>query len=109
MVEQEIGKRIKFYRKKRGLTQEELAERVELSSHFISALERGMYSVKLENLVKIMNVLECTADDLFCDSLDDKTRINASRLAKEMALIPDYEQERIFKVVELLVNTAKSK
>lgn len=109
MIEREIGKKIKFYRKKRGLTQEQLAEKVELSSHFISALERGMYSVKLENLVKIINVLECTADDLFCDSLSDKTRANASRLAKEMATLPEHEQERIFKVVELLVHTAKRK
>ena len=109
MIEREIGKRIKFYRKKRGLTQEELAEKVELSSHFISALERGMYSVKLENLVKIMNVLECTADDLFCDSVKDKTKAHASRLAKEMSNIPEHEQERIFKVLELLVITAKRK
>ena len=104
-----MGEILRTLRREKNLTQEELAEKVELSSHFISALERGMYSVKLENLVKIMNVLECTADDLFCDSVKDKTKAHASRLAKEMSNIPEHEQERIFKVLELLVSTAKRK
>lgn len=39
-----IGKRIKEYRKRSGLTQEALAEKVQLSAHYVSAVECGRVS-----------------------------------------------------------------
>ena len=40
----ELGEKIKELRNKQGLTQEELADRAELSKGFISQLERDMTS-----------------------------------------------------------------
>ena len=55
MVGKCIGKRIAELRKKRNMTQEELSETIGISPHYLSALERGIYNIKLEKLVMIIN------------------------------------------------------
>lgn len=57
----EIGAKIKRLRLQRGLTQEELADRCELSKGFISLLERDLTSPSIATLV---DILECLGTDL---------------------------------------------
>ena len=57
----EIGKKIKRLRLQRGLTQEELADRCELSKGFISLLERDLTSPSIATL---MDILESLGSDL---------------------------------------------
>ncbi|MBO4299307.1 MAG: helix-turn-helix domain-containing protein, partial [Clostridia bacterium] len=57
----EIGEKIKRLRLQRGLTQEELADRCELSKGFISLLERDLTSPSIATLG---DVLECLGTDL---------------------------------------------
>ena len=45
-----IGERIKFWRQQRGVTQEQLAEKVELTPGFISLIETGKKRASLETL-----------------------------------------------------------
>ena len=59
-----IGERIKFWRQQRRLTQEELAEAVELTSGFISLIETGKKRASLETLLSICRVLNITLNDL---------------------------------------------
>lgn len=107
MVEKQIGKRIQMIRKHRGLTQENLAEMLGISTNHMSSLERGLYNVKIEMLVRIMNCLDCTADDLFCDVIKSGYKAKASRLSDLIAELPAREQKRIFDVVETMVQNAK--
>ena len=53
----EIGKKIKRLRLQRGLTQEELADRCELSKGFISLLERDLTSPSIATLMDILESL----------------------------------------------------
>ena len=52
----EIGKKIKDLRIAKGLTQEELADRSELSKGFISQLERDLTSPSIATLIDILQV-----------------------------------------------------
>ena len=58
----EIGGRINARRKELGLTQEMLAERMEVSVQMISNLELGKKAIRPENLVKLCDVLNVSAD-----------------------------------------------
>ncbi len=53
----EIGEKIKRLRSRRGLTQEELAARTELSKGFISQLERDITSPSIATLMDILEAL----------------------------------------------------
>ena len=58
----EIGGRINARRKELGLTQEMLAEQMEVSVQMISNLELGKKAIRPENLVKLCEVLNVSAD-----------------------------------------------
>ncbi|MBQ3138909.1 MAG: helix-turn-helix transcriptional regulator [Ruminococcus sp.] len=103
-----IGKRIKQIRQNKGITQEKMAEMLELSSGFYSALERGNYNIKIETLVAILNLLECSADDLFCDVTKHGYKHKSSKIEESLKDLDDNEREMIFSVVETMVNTAKN-
>lgn len=52
-----LGQRLRVERRKAGLTQEQLAERLDLSANFIAHLERGSRNVSLSGLVAMANAL----------------------------------------------------
>ena len=64
-----IGKRIKIARIKADLTQERLAEMVEISPTHMSNIETGSTRVSLSAIVSLANALSVTVDDLLCDSV----------------------------------------
>jgi len=59
-----IGLRIKEIRKRRGITQAQLAEMTDLSVPYVSYLENGKKKISLETLIRTCNALEVTLDDL---------------------------------------------
>ena len=67
-----IGKKIKYLRIKNGLTQEELADRSELSKGFISQLERDLTSPSIATLVDILECLGTNLKEFFSEDKDEK-------------------------------------
>ena len=59
----EIGSKIKSLRLKKGLTQEELGERTDLTKGHISQLERNLNSPSIETLFALLEVLGTTPKD----------------------------------------------
>lgn len=52
-----LGKKFKEYRKKAKLTQEEIAEKIDISEKHYGQLERGCFSPSLETFFKLIEVL----------------------------------------------------
>lgn len=68
----EIGKKIKRLRLQRGLTQEELADRCELSKGFISLLERDLTSPSIATLTDILESLGSDLKSFFSETGHEK-------------------------------------
>ncbi|AQP53656.1 Cro/Cl family transcriptional regulator [Vagococcus penaei] len=66
-----IGKKIKNLRIQKGLTQEELGERTDLSKGYISQLERDLSSPSLETFFSILEVLGVSPKEFF----DEKKQV----------------------------------
>ena len=60
-----IGRRIKYIRDKKGLTQEKLAEKSGLSLDYIGKIEVNINKPGLRSLIKIANALEIQIKELF--------------------------------------------
>ena len=58
-----IGRRIQQSREQAGLTQEELAERIDRSTQFISTIERGLAGPSLETVIHLCEVLGTSTED----------------------------------------------
>jgi transcriptional regulator with XRE-family HTH domain len=61
-----FGANLKFYRKKRRLSQEELSEKLGISVVHLSKIERGLTFVSAELLDKLSLSLEISVAHLFC-------------------------------------------
>ncbi len=68
MTSMDIGHRMKELRIQYGLTQQELADRSELSKGFISQLERNLTSPSVGTLLDIIQCLGTTPAEFFADS-----------------------------------------
>ncbi len=66
----EIGQRIRKYRKAHGLSQEELAEKVGISTTHMSHIETGNTKLSLPVLVLLAEALEVRTDDLLFENAD---------------------------------------
>lgn len=68
----DIGQKIKQLRILKGLTQEELADRAELSKGFISQVERDLTSPSIATLMDILQCLGTSISDFFNESKDEQ-------------------------------------
>ena len=68
----EIGDKIKRMRIEKGLTQEELANRCELSKGFISQLENDLTSPSIATLIDILEILGTNLKEFFSDDRAEK-------------------------------------
>ena len=105
-MEKIIGAKIQQLRKKKGYTQEKLSEMIGISAHYLSALERGVYNTKLETLVKILNCLDCSADEVFCDVVNRSCFATSSTLSDKLQGLPLEEQKKILAVVDTMIASA---
>lgn len=70
MDEIQLGKNIRAVRKRRGLTQEELAELSGFSLQHVGDIERGKANPTLTCLLKLADVMSVTATDFFSPATD---------------------------------------
>jgi len=57
-----IGKRIQSCRKRQGYTQEQLAEKMNVSIQMVSNLERGNKAIRIDNLIHLSQILNISTD-----------------------------------------------
>jgi Predicted transcriptional regulators len=67
-----VSRNIKYFRKLKNLTQEVLAEKVEVSTIYVSYLERGTKVPSLEILTKIADILQVNPATLLMQEEDYK-------------------------------------
>lgn len=72
-----IGERIRNLRLASNLTQEELADRADLTKGFISQLERDQTSISVDSLLQILTVLNVKVTDFFSESTPEKVVYSA--------------------------------
>lgn len=95
-----LGLKIKELRKRKGLTQEQLAELIDMEQNSISVIESGRNFPTLGTLEKIAQILEVNLSDFFnYDYIDDIETIKAS--TKDiMRKMDDNQIRQLFKYVK---------
>ena len=102
-----IGKRIKIARIKADLTQERLAEMVEISPTHMSNIETGTTRVSLTAIVSLANALSVTVHDLLCDSVV-KCKVQFEKdIAGILADCDEYEIRMVKDMAQALKETLR--
>lgn len=102
-IKQELGLKIKRMRINRGLTQEQLAEKVDVSQRTMSGIEIGENFVTAETLDKIINALNTTSEELFATEHLKEQEFLVEEIENDIKLISQNPQK-----LETLYNIVKS-
>ena len=94
-----LGKRICIARERQRMTQEQLAEIVNCSPSFISYIETGKKKTSLEKFIEIANALNCTADELLIDLLDNNLAVRTYKFASLMEDCDQFEMQILFDLI----------
>ena len=97
-----IGARIKAARERVHLTQEQLAEIIDISPTHMSVIERGVKTPKLDTFVRIANALGVSTDALLQDVVVPANESILAELSVRIGRLPQKDQERILNAIRAL-------
>ncbi|CAM3765277.1 Helix-turn-helix transcriptional regulator [Cohnella lubricantis] len=96
---QAIGNRIRKARERKGITQELLAESMDVSNAYISKIERGRTPVNLNNLDKICRVLETSTEYILSGTSTDSEDYMKNEI---MELLEGCSPQKIRLIVQVI-------
>lgn len=99
---QDMGIRIAVRRKELGMTQEDLARRVQLTPQTISSAECGKKGLKPENIAKLSTALCCTTDYLM---LGRKTNVFPLSSNNHLSTLTERQQFYLRQALEAVTNS----
>ena len=104
-----VGKRISLIRKNRGMTQEQLAEKAELSNIYISHIENSRSIPSLETLMKLCSALDITPDEVLLGTQQDMENYLQSDIQKKLILCTPKERRMVSRFIDLLLEEREEK
>ena len=103
-ITKELGLKIKRMRSKLGLTQEELAEKINVSQRTLSGIEIGENFLTAETLDKIIEALNTTPEELFRISHLKETDKLVDEITNEIEILKKDKKklENIYKYIKFV-------
>lgn len=109
-----LGMRIKERRKQKGFTLKQVEQLTGISNGNLSEIERGIKTPSLSSLVKLVNVLECSTDDLIFGEngsgfMGDKISVSEreSTFLSALRQLDQNDQDEIMDLIEVKIRRKK--
>lgn len=107
----EIGARLAQLRKEKGITQAELAERLEISQPMASDYERGKLRLHGELIIQLSEILGVSADEILGikATQQPKSAVKNRRLSHRLQAIdqlPKRDQDALFRTIDAFISRA---
>lgn len=103
-IDKSFGKIIKDFRIKNGFTQEDLAEKLEISLKYISRIENGYSGLKTETLIKCMNILGISPNILFRDFITNEEAVKQVRICDKLSTMSSEKIKFVDDMVDLIAD-----
>ena len=94
-----LGKQIKIVRRKKALSQNTLSEMIDKSPTYLSYIETGAKQVSLETFVGIVNALQCSADELLKDSIENTSFVTNIGFTTVLEDCSPFEQRFLYDLI----------
>ena len=98
-----VGQRIRVLRKRRKLSQEDLADRAATSAKYLSRVEGGRQSPTLDVLLRLADGLEVEPYEMLCFEDGEPVRQLRARAAKLIDDVPDKDIARVVGMLEAVL------
>ncbi len=97
-----IGHNLKNARISKGYTQEQMAEQLNVSSKFISMIERGCSGLSITNLTNICKILDIEPNSLF-NSVLNYTDSKDEYITNALSTLANGDKEFLISVIEYIL------
>lgn len=97
-----IGERLKKARIDKGLTQEKLAEKLDVSIAFLSRIERGSSHISLKRLSQICDILGITEGSILNGSSNNSKNYLSSEFDTLLKNTTPEKQKLIYKIAKVI-------
>ena len=97
-----IGERLKKARNDKNLTQEKLAEKLDVSIAFLSRIERGNSHISLKRLNEVCNILGVTEGYILNGASNTSTNYLTSEFNEILSSVAPDKQKLIYKVAKVI-------
>lgn len=104
-----LGKRLREERMRCGMTQEQTAECINVSTTYIGLVERGERSVTLEKLVLFAKCFHVTVDYLLQDSVPLTASLQDKQLLSLWSSANERERSLILSITQSVLSGSKEK
>ncbi|MCI8489647.1 MAG: helix-turn-helix transcriptional regulator [Lachnospiraceae bacterium] len=98
-----LGIRIRQERLNQNLTQEQLAEKLNVSTTYMGYIERGERTLTLSKLIDLANLLDVSIDYLLMDSISSSPSSREKLWLKLLSSASEAEQELILEMAKLIL------
>ena len=104
-LKKQLGTKIKRVRQKQGLTQEQLAEKIDIATRTLCGIENGENFLTADTLEKIIDVLNVSSADLFAfDHIKPQEEL-VNEIISDIQNLKDREKiETIYKLIKATIN-----
>ena len=98
-----VGHRLKKSRIKKHMTQEDLAEKIDVSVAFISRVERGLSHFNLKRLGEVCSLLDVTEGEILNGTSSTSEHYLISEFNEIMKNASPEQQKLIFKIAKTII------
>lgn len=99
-----IGQRIKDERREKGWSQERLAEEVDVTTVYISRIERGSSKINLKRLAQISKALDTSVEYLISGTETDSPNYLDKELYETLLTCTPAKQRLIYNIAKIVSN-----
>lgn len=99
---EKIGQKLREVRISRNLTQEYIANMVDINTSHISNIENNRVKISLTTLVSVCNVLGTTVDYILADEYSYPSSALDREILKELRSCDNKTREQILSIVRIL-------
>ena len=101
---QNIGDRIRESRKKLNLTQDQLAEKLDITVTYVSEIERNLKLPSMTLFIKLVETLDVSADYLLRDIVSTRNLYGDKQIASKLARLTPKQRVALEALIDTYLN-----
>ena len=101
-IDKNFGKILRDFRIKKGMTQEQLSEKLGISLKYISRIENGNNGVKTQTLINYMNILCITPNTLYASFIDNQEIVKNMKICEKLSTLLEEKKDFLNSLIDLL-------
>jgi transcriptional regulator with XRE-family HTH domain len=105
----DIGNRIRTFRKEHKMTSVDLAQTIQISQPYLSQIESGKKPVTVDILISICNVFGITLEQFFSQKTSIHDVISLNKVMKIAGKLNNEELEALHKFLEVITKNSEIK